>query len=40
MEISYNMSYTKEKELMDEGNISDKEFQENIYLSMIILKSI
>ena len=22
------MSYTKEKELMDEGNISDKEFQE------------
>jgi len=28
MEISYNMSYTKDKELMDEGNISDKEFQE------------
>lgn len=28
MEISYNMSYIKEKELMDEGNISDKEFQE------------
>lgn len=28
MEISYNMSYIKEKELMDEDNISDKEFQE------------
>lgn len=28
MEISYNMSYTKENELMDEGNISDEEFQE------------
>lgn len=29
MDISYNMGYTKENELMDEGNIFDEEFQEN-----------
>lgn len=39
MEISYNMSYTKENKLMDDENISDKDFQKN-YISMIILKSI
>lgn len=39
MEISYNMSYTKENELMDEKNIFDEDFQKN-YISMIILRSI
>lgn len=34
------MSYAKEHELMDKGNISMKSFKKNIYLSMIILKSI